>query len=139
MTSPDFSKNFDFCRFRLPPEPSSWGQGRQKNENRRLMMPCTIPETSCCTDLGNMKHLHGKLIFATCGPKYEQKHAFSVTEGKRERRLLPSQKNPARSFLDPDFDGESEFQRVRSSKYHLGYDMSVKRPKNTILGRNYNF
>ena len=50
-----------------------------------------------------------------------------------------SQKNPARSFLDPDFDGESEFQRVRSSKYHLGYDMSVKRPKNTILGRNYNF
>ena len=50
-----------------------------------------------------------------------------------------SQKNPARSFLDPDFDGESEFQRVRSSKYHLGHDMSVKRPKNTILGRNYNF
>ena len=50
-----------------------------------------------------------------------------------------SQKNPARSFLDPDFDGESEFQRVRSSKYHLGYDMSVKRPKNTILGRNFNF
>ena len=50
-----------------------------------------------------------------------------------------SQKNPARSFLDPGFDGEFEFQRVRSSKYHLGYDMSVKRPKNTILGRNYNF
>ena len=50
-----------------------------------------------------------------------------------------SQKSPARSFLDPDFDGKSEFQRVRSSKYHLGYDMSVKRPKNTILGRNYNF
>ena len=53
-----------------------------------------------------------------------------------------SQKNPARSFLDPDFDGESEFQRVRSSKYHLGYDMSVKRPKtarNTIWGRNFNF
>ena len=36
-----------------------------------------------------------------------------------------SHKNPARSFLDPDFDGESEFQRVKSSKYHLGYDMSV--------------
>ena len=50
-----------------------------------------------------------------------------------------SHKNPARSFLDPDFDGESEFQRVRSSKYHLGYDMSVKRPKSRILGRNYNF
>ena len=50
-----------------------------------------------------------------------------------------SHKNPATSFLDPNFDEESEFQRVRSSKYHLGYDMSVKRPKNTILGRNYNF
>ena len=50
-----------------------------------------------------------------------------------------SQKNPATSFLDPYFDGESEFQRVRSSKYHLGYDMSVKRPKNAIFGRNFNF
>ena len=50
-----------------------------------------------------------------------------------------SHKNPATSFLDPNFDGESEFQRVTSSKYHLGYDMSVKRPKNTILGRNFNF
>ena len=50
-----------------------------------------------------------------------------------------SHKNPATSFLDPNFDEESEFQRVTSSKYHLGYDMSVKRPKNTILGPKFNF
>ena len=50
-----------------------------------------------------------------------------------------SQKNPATSFLDANFDEKSEFQRVRSSKYHLGYDMSVKRPKNAIFGRNFNF
>ena len=123
--------NFDFCRFWLPPGTLSWGQGRQKNENRRLMMPCTIPGTSCCADLGNVNHWHGKLIFATCGPKYEQKHAFSVIESKRERRWLSSQKSPATSFLDPNFDEESEFQRVTSSKYHLGYDMSVKRVKNS--------
>ena len=38
---PDCYVNFDFCRFWLPPGTLSWGQGRQKNENRRLMMPCT--------------------------------------------------------------------------------------------------
>ena len=39
------------------------------------------------------------------------------------------------SFLDPIFDGESEFQRVGSSKCDPPYDMSVKRPKRAIMGR----
>ena len=98
-------------------------------------MPCTIPETSWCAGLGNVNHLHGKFIPGTCGPKYEQKHAFWVTEGKRQGRWLLSQKSPARSFLDPFFYGELEFQRVRSSKCDPLYDMSVKRPKRAILGR----
>ena len=50
-----------------------------------------------------------------------------------------SHKNPARSFLDPDFDGESEFQQAGNSKCDPRYDMSVKRPKKAILGRNFNF
>ena len=67
-------------------------------------------------------------------------HFFEVpAQAAKIDKNQSSQKSPARSFLDPDFDGESEFQRDRSSKYQLGYDMSVKRPKNTILGPNFNF
>ena len=95
-----------------------------------------IPEISAARRFWNSAWHHQTpiFIFLTSLPP-----AQSLLEAAKIDKNQNSQKNPARSFLDPDFDGESEFQRVRSSKYHLGYDMSVKRPKNTILGRNYNF
>ena len=52
----------------------------------------------------------------------------------KSTKIKVHRKSPARSFLDPIFDGESEFQRADSSKCDPLYDMSVKRPKNTIFG-----
>ena len=52
----------------------------------------------------------------------------------KSTKIKVHRKSPARSFLDPTFDGESEFQRADSSKCDPLYDMSVKRPKNTIFG-----
>ena len=53
----------------------------------------------------------------------------------KSTKIKVHRKSPARSFLDPTFDGESEFQRADSSKCDPLYDMSVKRPKRAILGR----
>ena len=53
----------------------------------------------------------------------------------KSTKIKVHRKNPARSFLDPNFDGEFDFQRVRSSKCDPLYDMSVNRPKRANLGR----
>ena len=99
-----------FLSILAAPEPSSGGKAPQKIENWRLTTASTIPETSCCAGLGNVNHLHGKFIPATCGPKYEQKHAFWVTEGKRQRRWLLSQEKSGQIVSKPKF-----WRRIRIS------------------------
>ena len=55
--------------------------------------------------------------------------------GWKSSKKWSSRKSSAAIVLDPKLDGESDFQRVRSSKWGLKYNLWRKWPKNTILGR----